>query len=134
MFVEGLNHANLRVQDPEATFAFFVDVLGMTVKRSPEGGIGGGGMLLDANGKAILHVGRADAAYPTDRWRAFYPQASGGPVHHVALSCKGYDEVLRRLETARLDYLKGGIRELGLRQLFVVEPGGVLFELNFRHG
>ncbi len=132
MFVEGLNHANLRVKDPDATFAFFADVLGMTVRRSGPGGIGGGGMLLDANDRDILHVGRADSYYPTDDWRQFDPQGKGGPVHHVALSCKGYDEVRGRLDALGIAYRKGGIRASGLRQLFVVEPGGVLVELNFR--
>lgn len=129
MIVQSLDHVNIRVKDPDATICFFKDVLGMGVAAAPSGQ---GGWLVDEAGNAVVHVGNAVAPYPSDAWRAFDASAKGGAVHHVAFSCKGYDEVKQRLDDSGLDYLKGGVPRLGLRQIFVAEPGGVLLELNFR--
>ncbi len=126
MIVQGLDHVNIRVKDPAATIAFFTDVLGMIADSRVSF------WLKDQQGNAVVHVGSADASYPSDTWRPFEARADSGAVHHVALSCKGYDDVQRRLDTLGLEYRKGGVSDLGLRQIFVVEPGGVLLELNFR--
>jgi catechol 2,3-dioxygenase-like lactoylglutathione lyase family enzyme len=130
MFVHGLNHVNVRVKDPEASFSFFEDILGMTVRRSAPGSIGGGGVLLDADGKDIIHVGSAFASYPSDTWHPFDPDKDGGPVHHVALGCAEYEAMLQRLTEHGIRHRIGTVP--GLKQLFVVEPGGVMLELNFR--
>jgi catechol 2,3-dioxygenase-like lactoylglutathione lyase family enzyme len=126
MIIQGLDHVNLRVKDPAATIAFFCDVLGMTVDSRVST------WLKDEHGNAVVHIGSADATYPSDAWRPFEARTDGGAVHHVALSCKGYDEVQRRLDAFGLEYRKGGVPDFGLRQIFVAEPGGVLLELNFR--
>jgi len=126
MIIQGLDHVNIRVKDPAATIAFFTDVLGMTVDSRVKS------WLKDEQGNAVVHVGSADAVYPSDAWRPFEPRADSGAVHHVALSCKGYHAVEQRLDALGLEYRKGGVPEFGLRQIFVVEPGGVLLELNFR--
>jgi len=126
MIVQGLDHVNIRVKDPAATIAFFTNVLGMTVDSRV------GSWLKDEEGNAVVHIGSADASYPSDAWRPFEPRADSGAVHHVALSCKGYDDVQQRLDTLGLEYRKGGAPDFGLRQIFVAEPGGVLLELNFR--
>jgi catechol 2,3-dioxygenase-like lactoylglutathione lyase family enzyme len=132
MFIQGLNHVNIRVKDPAATFAFFVEVLGMTAERWPEGKIARGGRLLDAAGNDILHIGGADSPYPSDQWRPFDAEITGGPVHHVALSCAGYNVLCERLDKLGVAYRRNEIPQMNLRQLFVVEPGGVMLELNFR--
>ncbi|TAL03738.1 MAG: glyoxalase/bleomycin resistance/extradiol dioxygenase family protein [Rhodospirillaceae bacterium] len=132
MSVHGVDHVNIRVKDPMATMNFLADVLGMTVKVSPPGSLGGGGLVIDANGNAILHVGAVDGTYPSDTWRPFKPAEDGGAVHHVALNCGGYDEVRARIKALGLDHFEGEIPQIKLKQLFTVVPGGVLLELNFR--
>jgi catechol 2,3-dioxygenase-like lactoylglutathione lyase family enzyme len=126
MIVLGLDHVNLRVKDPAATTAFFCDVLGMTVDPRISS------WLKDEQGNAVVHIGSADATYPSDAWRPFEARTDSGAVHHVALSCRGYEEVQRRLDNFGLEYRKNDVRDFGLRQIFVAEPGGVLLELNFR--
>lgn len=126
MVVQGLDHVNIRVKHPAATIAFFTDVLGMTADSRIST------WLKDQQGNAVVHVGSADASYPSDAWHPFEARADSGAVHHVALACTGYDEVRRRLDGFSLDYRTGGVPDFGLRQIFVVEPGGVLLELNFR--
>ncbi|MFT3968629.1 MAG: VOC family protein [Sphingobium sp.] len=125
MTVQALDHVNLRVRDLEATAAFFTDVLGM--RRSAERAT----WILDAAGHPVIHLGSADTPYPSDAWRPFVARQDGGAVHHVALSCTGYADVVARLEAHGLPYDMNEISGV-LRQVFVAEPGGVLLELNFR--
>jgi catechol 2,3-dioxygenase-like lactoylglutathione lyase family enzyme len=124
--IQGLDHVNIRVKDPAATIAFFNDVLGMS--SSPEREY----WLVDATGKAVVHVGSADMAYPSDSWRPFQARDDSGAIHHVALSCSGYDAVLARLRQRGLSHHINEVPRMNLRQIFVAEPGGVLLELNFR--
>jgi catechol 2,3-dioxygenase-like lactoylglutathione lyase family enzyme len=126
MIVQGLDHVNIRVKDPAATIAFFNDVLGMP--SSPERKY----WLADATGKAVVHVGSADMDYPSDSWRPFKARDDSGAIHHVALSCSGYDAVLARLEQRSLNHHINDVPQMHLKQIFVAEPGGVLLELNFR--
>lgn len=55
-----------------------------------------------------------------------------GALHHVAFRCDGYDAMLARLARLGLAYRTRDIAPIGLRQLFVHEPNGVLLELNYR--
>jgi catechol 2,3-dioxygenase-like lactoylglutathione lyase family enzyme len=54
-----------------------------------------------------------------------------GSIHHVALGCEGYDEMLARLDAAGLTSRTNEVTAIGLRQIFTMDPNGVLFELNF---
>lgn len=125
MAILALDHVNLRVHDLEATARFFVDVLGMT--RSEERA----SWILDEGGRPVIHLGSAETPYPSDAWRPFVARQDGGAVHHVALSCTGYDAMVARIEAHGVHYDVNEIEGI-LRQLFVAEPGGVLLELNFR--
>ena len=126
MIVQSLDHVNIRVKDPAATIAFFNDVLGMP--SSPVRNH----WLIDAAGNPVVHVGSADTPYPSDSWRPFKARDDSGVIHHVALSCSGFDAVLARLRERGLDHHISEVPQMNLRQIFVAEPGGVLLELNFR--
>ncbi|MET0241780.1 MAG: VOC family protein [Sphingobium sp.] len=126
MSVQSLDHVNIRVKDVEATAAFFTDILGM--RRSPERS----GWMLDAGGHPAIHLGSADMPYPSDHWRPFEGREDSGAVHHVALSCTGFADVLARVKANGLRHDINEITAASMRQLFVAEPGGVLLELNFR--
>ncbi len=126
MFILSLDHVNIRVKDPAATIAFFNDVLQMP--SSPARKF----WLTDAAGNPVIHVGSADGSYPSDGWRPFTPRGDSGAVHHVALSCSGFDAVLARLRERGLEHHTNEVPGMDFRQIFVAEPGGVLLELNFR--
>jgi Glyoxalase/Bleomycin resistance protein/Dioxygenase superfamily len=125
MIVQSLDHVNIRVKDPAATIAFFNDVLDMPSSPLRES------WLTDAAGKPIIHVAPADASYPSDSWRPFEASDDSGVIHHVALSCSGFDAVLARLRERGLDHHVNEVPQMNFRQIFVAEPGGVLLELNF---
>lgn len=127
MTIQSLDHVNIRVKDPALTIAFFTDVLGMRI--SPERS----SWLTDAAGNPVVHVGNIEGPYPTDQWRPFKEGHDGGSVHHVAMSCSGFDAVRARLRERGLDHYVNEMQAINFRQIFVAEPGGVLLELNF-HG
>jgi catechol 2,3-dioxygenase-like lactoylglutathione lyase family enzyme len=126
MIVQRLDHVNIRVKDPAATIAFFNDVLGMPSSPVREY------WLTDAAGNPVVHVGSADGPYPSDAWRPFTARDDSGSVHHVALSCSGFEGVLARLRERGLDHYTNEVPQMNFRQIFVAEPGGVLLELNFQ--
>ncbi|MCE7796612.1 VOC family protein [Sphingobium sufflavum] len=126
MTIQGLDHVNIRVRDVEATAAFFIDVLGM--QRSPERA----SWILDASGHPAIHLGAADAPYPSDAWRPFEAQRGSGAVHHVALCCTGFDRMVERLTMLGVEHRTSIFLSMSLRQILVVEPGGILLELNFK--
>jgi hypothetical protein len=52
-------------------------------------------------------------------------------LHHVALKCTGYDEVLQRLKDMGAEYQENLVSAINLRQIFTPDPNNVLLELNF---
>ena len=54
-----------------------------------------------------------------------------GALHHVALNCSGYQETVARFDARGLEYRVNHVAAIGLRQVFTLDPNGVLFELNF---
>jgi catechol 2,3-dioxygenase-like lactoylglutathione lyase family enzyme len=125
MIVQSLDHVNIRVKDPAATIAFFNDVLGMPSSPVRKN------WLTDAAGNPVVHVGGPDDPYPSDSWRPFEARDDSGVVHHVAMSCSGFDAVLARLRERGLHHHTNEVPQMNFRQIFVAEPGGVLLELNF---
>lgn len=132
MTVMALEHVNIRSSDPERTIGFFRDVLLMKVAPPP--GQQRGAWAYAENGLPVVHIGGVEAAYPTDASLPFSPATGGGAVHHVALNCQDFEGVKARLAAFDLDYIERESIISGVRQIFVSEPNGILFELNFRDG
>jgi hypothetical protein len=77
---------------------------------------------------ALEHVNSIDCP------RTFEREVAAGPtgsIHHVALACSGYDELLGRLDARGIAYQENRVAAIGLRQVFLMGPNGVLLELNF---
>jgi len=132
MSIRALDHVNIRTAELEATVSFFRDVLGMSV-ISPPGAPPGvrAAWVLDESGNAIVHIGAADIAYPTDDQAPFLARRGGGSVHHVAFRCENRAAVLDRLATHGVTVREMYVESIGLRQVFVHEPNGIFLELNF---
>ena len=134
MAVMSIDHANIRTSDVTGTLAFFSEVLGMEASIPPGAtSLEQAGWLLDSKGNAVIHVAGTDVEYPTDGWRPTITEqrADTGRLHHVALSCTGYDEMRPRIYATGLEVAENALDSIGLRQIFVTEPNGVLLELNF---
>lgn len=85
--------------------------------------------MYDASGKPIVHINSVDCPRAFDR--TVQPGELTGAVHHVAMNCTGYDEMIRRVETRALPHQTNLVAAIGLRQIFVSDPNNVLLELNF---
>ena len=134
MAVQALNHANIQTVAIEASIAFYRDVLGMTVDAAPGmASLAEGAWLYSAEGRPAIHLNAVTS--PTDfLGEARPPQdlTGAGRIHHIAFDCGDYDGVDRRIADAGLTVQRNDVEALGLRQLFVRDPNGILIELNFR--
>ena len=132
MTVNGLDHINIQATDVAATAQFFADVLGLRAGASAGGGDRAKlTWMFDAAGRALVHI-----ATPETLSVIGHTVSGGrgsGSLHHVAFDCSGHDAMTARLEAMGLGYRSNAVPAVGLRQLFVAEPNGILLELNF-HG
>ena len=85
--------------------------------------------MYDAGGKAIVHINSVDCPRAFDR--KVEPGALTGAIHHVALNCSGYDEVMHRIGAMGLAHQVNTVEAIGLRQIFTADPNNMLLELNF---
>ena len=84
--------------------------------------------MYDESGRAILHINTLECPRAYDREVRAGPT---GALHHVALRCSGYAEVLTRLNRRGIGHQLNDVAAVGLRQIFVLDPNQVLLELNF---
>ena len=132
MAVLGLEHVNIRTSNLTATIEFFRDVLMMQVSPSPRStSTDHGAWVFDASGTAVVHLADREIAYPSDSTFPFMPAAGSGALHHIALKCSDFDATLARINSRGLSFYEHHIQQIGLKQIFVHQPDGSLFELNF---
>ena len=129
MKVNALDHVNIITADLDGTTRFYAEVFDLERRNSPPPLTPENAQwMYDGEGRAILHINSLDCP------RAFERDVMPGPtgsIHHVALNCSGYDDVTGRLAARRLSYQVNVIEAVGLRQVFTMDPNGVLLELNF---
>lgn len=131
MPIVGIDHVNIRTSDPARAIAFYRDVLGLAAASPPgHDDLARGGWMLDAAGHAAIHIGHAALPYPSD---GAVPWQGGGEgsIHHVALACTDRPAFTARLRAAGIAWTENRVPQIGLTQLFVRDPDGVLLELNF---
>ncbi|NBC36517.1 glyoxalase/bleomycin resistance/extradiol dioxygenase family protein [Novosphingobium sp. FSY-8] len=129
MRVAALDHVNVITADLDGTSRFYADVFGLERRDAPPPLTPQNAQwMYDDAGRAIIHVNHTDCPRTYDRAVSTGPT---GAIHHVALSCEGHDEMLARLDRLGLDYQRNAVTAIGLRQIFTLDPNGVLFEINF---
>ena len=129
MQVNALDHVNIIAADLEATARFYADAFGLERRAAPPPLTPrDAAWLYDGSGRAIIHVNSLDC--PRTYQREVEPGPTGA-IHHVALNCSGYDEMAARLAAMDLECQVTNIAAIGLRQIFTIDPNGVLVELNF---
>jgi catechol 2,3-dioxygenase-like lactoylglutathione lyase family enzyme len=129
MKVIALDHINIITSDLHGTARFYAEMFDLEVRDSPPPLTHDQAQwMYDEAGRAIIHINSLDC--PRTFAREVMPGPTGS-IHHVALNCSGYDEVTARLDLRGLDYQINLIEAVGLRQLFAMDPNGVLLELNF---
>ena len=128
MNIEALDHINIITADLDGTARFYAELLGLERRDGPPPLTPDNAQWMHVDGRAIIHINSLDCPRTFDRAVEAGPT---GAIHHVALRCSGYDEMVERFDARGLDYQPNEVAAIGLRQLFVMDPNGVLLELNF---
>ena len=129
MKVNALDHVNIITDDLDRTAGFYADVFGLE-RRNPPPPLSPdhAQWMFDDAGRVIFHLNSVDCPRTFDRAVAAGPT---GSIHHIALACSGYDEMIARLDARGLERKVNEVAAIGLRQIFTMDPNGVLLELNF---
>ena len=129
MRVNALDHVNVITADLDGSACFYAELFGLERRDAPPPLTPRNAQwMYDAAGRAIVHINSLDCP------RTYQREVSPGPtgaLHHVALNCTGYDDMIARLKGRGLDYQVNLVTAVGLRQIFTLDPNGVLLELNF---
>jgi catechol 2,3-dioxygenase-like lactoylglutathione lyase family enzyme len=130
--VNALDHINVITPDLHGTARFYAEMFNLEPRNGPPPLTPETAQwMYDGEGRAIIHINSLDC--PRTYQRDVTPGPTGS-IHHVALNCSGYDEVIERLGARELAYQVNVIEAVGLRQVFTMDPNGVLLELNFWRG
>ena len=129
MKVNWLDHVNIIAADLHGTARFYADLLGLETRNAPPPLTPDNAQwMYDDTGRAILHINSLDC--PRTYAREVMPGPTGS-IHHIALNCSGYDEMVGRIRSRELKSYTNEVTAIGLRQIFVMDPNDVLLELNF---
>lgn len=129
--VKALDHVNIQTHDVAGTARFFTDVLELRAGAMfPGADMASVTWMFDADNRPLVHITLPGMTFAEDAGRPLQPDT--GALHHVAFECEGHDAMLARLEALGLAFRTRDIAAIGLRQVFVTDPNGVLLELNFR--
>lgn len=129
MKVNALDHVNIITGDLEGTAAFYAELFGLERRNAPPPLTPQTAQwMFDDAGRAIIHINSLDCP------RTYARDVMSGPtgsIHHVALNCTGHADMVARLEARGLAHQDNLVAAIGLRQVFTMDPNGVLLELNF---
>jgi catechol 2,3-dioxygenase-like lactoylglutathione lyase family enzyme len=129
MKVNALDHVNIITDDLDGTATFYEELLGLDRRDGPPPLTPQNCQwMYDLEDRPILHINSQDCPRFYDRETKSGPT---GAVHHVALNCSGYDEMVARLDGRGMAYEVNLVEAIGLRQIFTMDPNEVLLELNF---
>lgn len=134
-----LNHFSIRTLDLQATKNFYVSVLGLQEGPRPDFPFPGYWLYqgpLDAYVNAAVHIIGIDANdksglsnYLGDRSESGL-QGSGA-LDHVAFFATGLSSMLSRLKSMGIEPRRRDVPGVGLHQLFLDDPNGIVIELNY---
>ena len=129
MRVNSLDHVNIITGDLDGTARFYAGLFALERRNAPPPLTPDNAQwMYDASGRAIIHINSLECP------RTYQREVAAGPtgaLHHVALNCSGYAELLQRLQDNAREYQLNLVAAIGLRQVFTMDPNGVLLELNF---
>ncbi len=134
-----LNHYSIRTTDLEGCRDFYANVLGLTVGPRPDFPFPGAWMYRGDHGdiaNAVVHIIGIDQkktggleGYLGDRDEAGL-QGSGA-VDHIAFFADGLGAMLAHLDGTGVPYRERTVPGIGLHQVFIDDPQGIMIELNY---
>jgi catechol 2,3-dioxygenase-like lactoylglutathione lyase family enzyme len=146
MEIKRIDHYSIRTTDVEASRKFYTEVVGLEVGPRPAFKFPGFWLY---NGKppadlehsggnyGIVHIMGVDPNDPQgliDTLGFVDPETlkgSTGALDHIALSVTGRESMVARCKQGNVSYFERKVPTLGLHQMFIKDPNGVIIELNF---
>jgi catechol 2,3-dioxygenase-like lactoylglutathione lyase family enzyme len=117
-----LDHFNIRTRNLPETVRFYEDVLGLEKGTRPNFAFPGAWMY--SEGRPVVHlVDISPTAEPQ--------KPDSGVVHHVAFASRGFEGMKRRLTAKNMTFDARQVPGGELWQIFVLDPNGVMIELNY---
>ena len=134
-----LNHYSIRTTDLDASRRFYADVLGLSVGPRPEFPFPGLWMYRGDHAdmaNAVVHIIGIDRNDPQGLKqylgdRAEASLAGSGAVDHIAFYADGLAAMLAHLQAQGVPFRERSVPSVGLHQLFLDDPCGVMIELNY---
>lgn len=134
-----LNHFSIRTVDLDACERFYCGLLGL--KKGPRPPFPFPGLWLyagetDKYDNAAVHIIGIDRNDPEGLKKYLGDRdetslAGSGAVDHVAFFATGLKQTLERLKANGIEGRERTVPVLGLHQVFIDDPNGIVVELNF---
>ena len=134
-----LNHFSIRSLEIEKTTDFYSKLLGLTVGPRPEFPFPGvwlynGDESSWAN--AVLHLIAIDKNDPNGLKQYLGERDpstlyGSGAVDHIAFFATGLEEKIELLKKLNVPYRERTVPVIGLHQIFLDDPNGIVIELNY---
>ena len=134
-----LNHFSIRTTDLEASRRFYAGVLGLSVGPRPDFPFPGLWMYRGDHAdvaNAVVHLIGIDRNDPNGLKQYLGERnetslAGSGAVDHIAFFADGLAGMLAQLERQGVACRERTVPSIGLHQLFLEDPSGVVIELNY---
>lgn len=134
-----LNHFSIRTTDLEASRHFYAEILGLTVGPRPPFPFPGAWMYggpHDNVANAVVHLIGIDRNDPNGLKQYLGERdetslTGSGAVDHIAFFADGLAAMLQHLDRLGIGCRQRLVPGLGLYQLFLDDPDGVVIELNY---
>jgi catechol 2,3-dioxygenase-like lactoylglutathione lyase family enzyme len=134
-----LNHFSVRTLDMQATQVFYSEVLGLSSGPRPHFPFPGVWMYAgshDDYANAVVHIIGMDKNDPEGLKKYLGERDvsnlhGSGAVDHIAFFATGLREMLVHLKALNVDFRERTVPSIGLHQLFLDDPSGIVIELNY---
>jgi len=115
-----LDHVNVYVRDLESMSRFYQDILGLTPGYRPSFSGSSGAWLYDGSGRPVIHLSTTS----TDSSRLHQH------LDHIAFRTNNIEEVIKQLDSRKIEYEVHEVAEVDLIQIFFHDPEGGRLEVS----
>jgi catechol 2,3-dioxygenase-like lactoylglutathione lyase family enzyme len=146
MDIKRVDHYSIRTPDLEASRRFYTDVIGLKEGPRPPFNFPGywlysGDPPLDLHNAArnygFVHLMGFDRDNPNSlndyvgERDAAGPQTGTGALDHIAFAATGRSAMIERCRRHNVEFFERAVPLLGLHQMFIKDPNGVMIEINY---